>query len=98
MEFLKLHDYIKELDSLIRQECTGTASEFAQKLGVSERTLYYHLNELKLLGVEIVYDPYQKTYRYTKPGRLFFGFTNDQLSSVKGGFKAYCKQEDFLLN
>jgi predicted DNA-binding transcriptional regulator YafY len=85
MEFLKLSAYLEQLDSLLRQECTGTAVEFAQKLGVSERTLQNHLQQLRELGVDVTYDHCKKTYRYTQKGRISFGFTAEQLSSIKGG-------------
>ena len=85
MEFIKLNNYVELLDSLIRQESTGTAEEFAQKLGVSERTLRNHLQQLRELGIEIVYDYNRKTYRYTSKGRITFGFTPEEMRQIKGG-------------
>jgi len=85
MEFLKFNTYIQQLDSFIRQERTGTAEEFADKLGVSERTLQNHLQQLRELNVSIVYDHCKKTYRYPQKGRITFGFTPDELGRIKGG-------------
>ncbi len=85
MEFIKLNAYIEHFDSLVRQECTGPASEFAQKLNVSERTLHNHLRELRSLGIDVIYDYSKRTYKYGQRGRIFFGFTTDELSKINGG-------------
>jgi transcriptional antiterminator len=77
MEFIKLKAYVEELDQLIQEGNTGTAKEFAKKLGISERSLHYHLKELNILGAEIIYEPYKRTYKYAKRGHLFFGFTDE---------------------
>lgn len=85
MEFIKLNAYIEHFDSLVRQECTGPAIEFAQKLNVSERTLHNHLRELRFLGAEVIYDYRKRTYKYSQKGRIFFGFTTDELKKISGG-------------
>ncbi len=66
MEFTKFKTYIEHLDSLIGKECTGTADEFAQKLGISERTLQNHLQQLRGMGIDVIYDHYKRTYKYTR--------------------------------
>jgi predicted transcriptional regulator len=85
MEFIKIYTYIEQLDSLIRQECTGTATEFAKKLGISERTLRNHLQQLRELDAGIIYDPHKKTYKYNTKGRINFCFTPDEMNQIKGG-------------
>lgn len=85
MEFTKFKNYIEQLDSLIRKECTGTANEFAQQLGVSERTLQNHLQQLRELGIDVVYDHYKRTYKYNQKGKVFFGFSPDEMNHIKGG-------------
>ena len=87
MEFTKLKTYIDQLDNLIRKECTGTANEFAQKLGVSERTLQNHLQQLRELGIDVIYDHYKRTYRYTKKGRISFGFNTEEMAQLEGGLR-----------
>lgn len=77
MEFIKFYFYIEQLDLLIRQEHTGTANEFAKKLGVSERTLRNHLQQLRELNICIVYDRYKKTYRYSSKGNITFCFNTN---------------------
>lgn len=85
MEFIKFNSYIEQLDSLIRKEQTGTADEFAKKMGVSERTLQNHLQQLRELGIEVIYDHYKRTYKYTRKGRISFGFRAEDMSKIKGG-------------
>jgi predicted DNA-binding transcriptional regulator YafY len=76
MEFTKVKNYVDQIDNLIRQECTGTADEFAKKLGVSERTLQNHLQQLRLIGINIVYNHTKRTYCYREKGSMTFGFTS----------------------
>lgn len=47
MQFEKYVGRITYLKELIEKECTGTPSELSNRLGISERMLYYYLNELK---------------------------------------------------
>ncbi|NOU19461.1 MAG: helix-turn-helix domain-containing protein [Bacteroidales bacterium] len=85
MELTKFKTYIEHLDSLIGKECTGTADEFAQKLGISERTLQNHLQQLRGMGIDVIYDHYKRTYKYSQKGRIFFGFDAKEMSEIKGG-------------
>lgn len=78
MEFIKISNYLAHLNTLIKQECTGTASEFAIKLGVSERTLRGHLQQLRELNADIIYDRYKKTYKYASNGNIKFGYQSEQ--------------------
>lgn len=85
MHLLDLKSYLVTLDSLLQQESTGTANELAKKLGVSERTLQNQLQQLREMGIEIVYDKYRKTYKYAQKGRITFGFSPSEMSDIRGG-------------
>lgn len=85
MHLIKLNSYLATLDSLLQQESTGTATEFAERIGVSERTLQNHLQQLREMGIEIIYDKYKKTYKYAHKGKITFGFTPSEMSDIKGG-------------
>jgi transcriptional antiterminator len=65
VEFIQISTYIEQLGSLLRKESTGTADEFAKKIGVSRRTLQNYLQQLKDIEVPIDYDHYKRTYKYT---------------------------------
>lgn len=83
MEFTKLKTYLEQLNTQIQWESTGTPEEFAKKLGVSERTLQNHLQQLRELGIEIIYDYNRKTYKYPQKGGITFNFTLEDLSQNK---------------
>lgn len=93
---MALYDYlnrIEQLDGLIRKKRTGPPKELAQRLDISERWLYYLLEELKTeLDCPIRYDRRKRSYIYETPGRLKIGFIRDaepwQLEKVNGG-KSY---------
>lgn len=74
MEFVKIYNYIEQFNSLLQNECTGTAPEFAKKLGISERTLRNHLQQLREIGIVVVYDHHKRTYRYPSVGKIVFSF------------------------
>lgn len=81
---------IRFIDMLISQQRTGTPGELADKLGISERWLFYFLDELKNeLGSPIRYDRRKRSYVYEKPGKIVIAFTRDldkrQLSGISGG-------------
>lgn len=62
---------IDRIDQLIRLQATGSPKELADKLGISKRTVYEYIEEMKLLGAPIKYDKYVRSYVYRKKG----GFT-----------------------
>ena len=60
-------EYCRRMESLqhyIKRECTGNVDEFAGKLGVSRRTLFNYLEELRDKGNVIKFCHYRKTYYY----------------------------------
>ncbi len=67
-------DRIAKMDKLISGSNTGTAKEFAAKIGVCERSLYGHLLVIKhFLGkyeVKITYNTALRSYQYTRRGSL----------------------------
>lgn len=90
---MALHDYlnrIQRLDNLIRQKRTGSPKELAEKLNISERWLYYFLDELKTdLGCPIRYDRRKRSYVYETPGHVKIGFIREvepwQMGKISGG-------------
>lgn len=52
---------------------TGTPKDLAHSLEISERTLYNYVLYMKEeLNAHIVYDTYNKTYKYASPCKLSF--------------------------
>ena len=55
---------IENMQSHLKRERTGDASEFAHKIGVSRRTLFYYLETMRDEGIEIKFCRFRKTYYY----------------------------------
>lgn len=64
MKTIKHIEKLQRLHNLIHLECTGSPSELADRLGVSDRTVYYLLEQLRDFEAHIAYDRRRKTYYY----------------------------------
>lgn len=71
MTFIDRINKMEQIDQLIRLKATGSAREFANKLLISESSLYRFLDDLKKLGAEIKFDHSINSYRYQDPQKLF---------------------------
>jgi hypothetical protein len=69
---------MQRMNELIAARCTGTPEEFASKMNMSVRNLYYHIDVLKdsiaKYNVNILYNHCRHTYEYDQPGKLVFGY------------------------
>ncbi|GCC50901.1 hypothetical protein SanaruYs_11200 [Chryseotalea sanaruensis] len=83
MSLLKAIDRLQRLDYSIRTKTTGTANEFANKLGISRSTLMENLAEMRALGAEICFCHHRKTYFYSNDFKLLIG--DRSLDNIKGG-------------
>lgn len=54
----------------MKMECTGSPNEFALKLDISERMLFYYLEFLKQQGAKIKYSRIQQSYYYLEEFKL----------------------------
>ena len=63
---------LQHMDQLIRQRRTGNADALARKLGISRRQVYYWLEELKDMGLEIDYSREAVSLIYLKPYKMDF--------------------------
>ncbi len=62
---MSTQDYLFKLSylsELIDNKNTGTADHIAEKLGISRRTIFRYLKDLKLMGAEISFDQKRNTY------------------------------------
>jgi predicted DNA-binding transcriptional regulator YafY len=57
---------LERLDDLIRRKATGTPTELAVKMALSERTVYHFIEELREHGACIVYNKFRESYEYTE--------------------------------
>lgn len=81
--FLKQLNRLQYIDQLIRQKRTGNAEEFAEKLGVSRRQIYYWLEDLKDLGLDISYDRFAQSFIYQKPYKINIAFDIEELTDTE---------------
>lgn len=64
MKTIKHIERLQRLHNLIKMECTGSPTEIAERLHISERTVYYLLDQLRDYDAQIRYDRGRKTYYY----------------------------------
>jgi hypothetical protein len=75
MSISKLKNRLTHLNYLISKKCTGTHSQLAKKLGLSERGWYKLRDELvNDLELPIEYCNYRKSYHYSQEGNFEIGF------------------------
>jgi predicted DNA-binding transcriptional regulator YafY len=74
-----LHRLIR-LDYLIHLKSTGTPAHCANKIGISERSLYDYLKILKEMGAPIKFSRNRGTYYYNEEGRFRISFISRHLA------------------
>ena len=65
---------LERIDSLIRMKATGTPAQLADRLEISERSVYEYINLMKDLGAPIKFDTYRQTYYYDEEGSFNISF------------------------
>lgn len=86
-----IFDRIKRIDHLIRIKGTGTPVQLADKLGLSERSVYEYINLMKDFGAPIKFDAYRETYYYETEGHFFVSFIS--LHEIKGNGSAHKRSD-----
>jgi predicted DNA-binding transcriptional regulator YafY len=74
METTTLLNRLKSLDYFIKSRTTGNARELAEKLEITERSVYNYLNLMKSMGAPIAFSIYRQSYIYEDDGQFFIGF------------------------
>ena len=62
MSYIEQATRIDKLIRLITNSKTGTAEELAKTLGVSRRTIFNDLENLKIMGYQIIYCQTSRNY------------------------------------
>jgi len=83
------------LEKLIRQECSGTPDELAERLSVSRRTVYNMIDILESYGATISFSRRRQTFHYTNGKfvdiavdiRLLTDITAEEMVEISGGTK-----------
>jgi len=69
------------LDHLIHHKSTGTPADCAQKIGISERSLYDYLKILREMGAPVRFSRGRRTYYYTEDGHFHVTFLSKERES-----------------
>ena len=90
MTVYKYVNRLKRIDQLIRQQRTGSPKALAEKLQISESHVYNCIDELRDLGLPIMYCRSRQTYYYTDMVQLNINFsiinlTTKEVTEIKGG-------------
>lgn len=70
----KIIERLERIDRLVRMKATGTPKELAERLNISESTLYETLQLMKEKDCPLIYDKLKQTYHYDEDGRLDIRF------------------------
>ncbi|MEY4604027.1 MAG: hypothetical protein RIT43_1319 [Bacteroidota bacterium] len=66
------------LNELIKEQKTGSPSEIAKKLGISERMVYKYIEDLKIeFNAPVKYSRSERTYYYDGEGHLHLFWEKD---------------------
>ena len=67
--------HLQRIDHLIRIKGTGSASELADKLGISRRNVYYYLDLMKGYGAPIKFCHSRQSFYYDEDGTFLIHIT-----------------------
>ncbi|TVZ26623.1 HTH domain-containing protein [Gillisia sp. Hel_I_86] len=100
MSTLKNLERLQQLHNLINTETTGSPSELANKMNISERLVYNLIEQLKDFEAAICYSRKSKTYYYCEDFQLEVNIsvtvmTNNELTEIFAG--SYFLQENTSL-
>ena len=70
----KFFTRFERIDQLIRLKATGKPSELAERLEISESTLYEFIGLMKELGAPIEWDKELISYKYDPEGKMTVEF------------------------
>ena len=70
---------LERVDRLIRMRATGRPKQLAQRLEVSEATVFRIIDTMKALNAPIYYDLARQSYSYSEATRFKCGFYLEEL-------------------
>lgn len=81
MQLFESINRAQRIHQFIRTESTGSPCEFAKRLGISRRQLYYCLEEFKDFGAQIVYNRTKNTFYYANDFEFILTISTSSLSN-----------------
>lgn len=94
MKIFEIVERFELIYKLIKEERTGTANEFARKIGISRSQLFNYLDYLKSQEIEIHYELFKNSYVIGNDVEIEIQQTikvqkDNELFSIKGGKKLF---------
>ncbi len=82
MPCIKYIERLKRIDKLVRLRNTGKPSDLGYRLGLSERSVFDYLKDLKALGAPINWSCHYQSYVYPDDDefQLSFSYKNPRFS------------------
>lgn len=75
-------EVLERIDQLIRLKATGRPKELAERLGVSEATVFRMIETMKEMNAPICYNLTRQSYIYTETTHFKCGFYVEELDST----------------
>ena len=73
----EIFERLNHIDQLIRVKGTGTPSQLAEKIGMSERSMYEYIRLMKEFGAPVVYSRERQSYYYLHEGSFIVRFLSE---------------------
>lgn len=75
---------IRRIDTLIKEGKTGTPAQLARTIGVSVRTVYQYIKQMRKAGAPIAFNELTRNYYYREDGHFNcnFSFTADDINAA----------------
>jgi len=91
MKFFEQMKRLERVDQLIRMKATGSPKDLAQRLSLSERSIYDLINQMKSLGAPIIYNSLRGSYEYEESGqfRCQLTFEKGMHQRISGGISEF---------
>jgi len=105
-KLLQQIELIERIDQLIRLKATGTPKKLAERLDISEATLYRLIETIKKMGAPVEFSSRYQSYIYLDEVNFMCGFflkelARSEIQEVNGGFRnlahLVCFNEDNFL-
>ncbi len=74
----KFIERFKRIDAILQNKSSGTPAQLAERLGISESTLYEFIAVMKELGAPIQYDKFAQRYFYEQEGHFNISFITEK--------------------
>jgi hypothetical protein len=108
VKFIEQLQRLERLDQLIRLKMTGTPSQLASRLNMSERNVYNLIEVVRALGIEVYYCEQRNSYCYAGNFHIrFLIHAIDNSDEIIGGEKKlnifsllqnFCSDPPYLCN